>query len=228
MEVQRGKAYAVITGDIVSSSRLPEDDRRELHRVMNEGAAALREVFPEAVPADMDIFRGDSWQVLVTDPVFSLRVGLFYRAFLRARMQDNKVDTRMVIAVGTVDFVPDDHVSAGDGEAYRESGRTLERMPKSGRMQFVLAGKPREDSQAVDVVVQLLDVLAMHWTERQAQAVAGALRGWKQEKIAGSWKEKSISQQAVAQHLDRAGWHAVESGIEYFEQYLRRLCGTSH
>jgi len=36
--------------------------------------------------------------------------------------------------------------------------------------------------------------------------VTGALRGWKQEKIAETWWKKKVSQQAVAQHLARAGW----------------------
>ena len=42
----------------------------------------------------------------------------------------------------------------------------------------------------------------------------------KQEKIAEEWWEKRVTQQAVAQHLARAGWYSVEKGIQLFEQSL--------
>jgi hypothetical protein len=72
-------------------------------------------------------------------------------------------------------------------------------------------------------VIQLMDVLAANWSEKQAQAVMGALQGWTQEKIATTCWPKPITQQAVAQHLDRAGWHAFESGLLYFEDTLSNL-----
>ncbi len=225
MKIQRGKLYAVITGDIVASSRFSENDRKKLYHVMKDGGDTLCRVFGKAVvPMEVDIFRGDSWQLLITDPVKSLRVGLFYRAFLRVRMQNNKADTRMAIAVGTIDFIPGERVSDGDGEAYRKSGSALEKMSKSSLICFVLAGEKSEGRQnAIEAVVQLLDVLAMNWTEKQAQAIIGALQGWTQQEIATSWWNKPISQQAVGQHLDRAGWRAVDKGITFFENSLREL-----
>ncbi|NVM23607.1 MAG: hypothetical protein HWN68_17725 [Desulfobacterales bacterium] len=74
MKIKAGKLYAVITGDIVSSSKLPPEKRQQLHVVMNEGSNALRKAFKKDVPLDVDIFRGDSWQVLIPDPSKSLRI----------------------------------------------------------------------------------------------------------------------------------------------------------
>ncbi len=224
MRIKRGKLYAVITGDIVGSSRLPEYDRRKLHGVMQKGSVALHESFGETVPLDVDIFRGDSWQLLVAYPLEAFRIGLFYRAFIRVRMKSKEVDTRMSIAVGTIDFVPGERVSSGDGEAYRRSGDALTKMVRPCRMWFEVPGKMSgECPAAAEAVVQLIDVLATNWTEKQAQAITGALRGWTQEQIASSWREKRITQQAVAQHLDRAGWHAVAKGLSFFEDSLRGL-----
>ena len=223
MKIHRGKHYAVITGDIVGSSRLPGNDRRKLPQVMQEGADALRKVFGKAV-LGVDTFRGDGWQLVVTNPVKSLRIGLFYRAFLRTKMQTNKVDTRMAIAVGMIEFIPGKRVSEGDGEAFRRSGGTLEKMIKPSRIRFVLTEKESEGRlQAIEVVLMVVDLLAMNWTERQAQAIIGSVQGWTQEKIAAKWWRKPISQQAVAQHLDRAGWYAVDKGINFFENNLSEL-----
>jgi len=48
-------------------------------------------------------------------------------------MGAGKFDTRMAIAIGTVDFVPDDRVSRGDGHAYRDSGNALEQMMRGSK-----------------------------------------------------------------------------------------------
>jgi hypothetical protein len=75
-----------------------------------------------------------------------------------------------------------------------------------------------EIAETFDVIVRLVDAIATRWTDKQALAVSGALRGMKQEEIAEKLWEERITQQAVAQHLSRAGWEAVEKGINYFEQ----------
>lgn len=82
--------------------------------------------------------------------------------------------------------------------------------------------------QALDVILKLIDALARDWTEKQAHAVSGALLEYTQEKIARTWFEREISQQAVAQHLDRAGWNAVEIGLNYFTNSLSGITNKSN
>jgi len=100
---------------------------------MKKGSEALRKTFQGSIPLEADVFRGDSWQLLISDSALSLRIGLFLRAYLRAAMGAGKFDTRMAIAIGTVDFVPDDRVSRGDGHAYRDSGNALEQMMRGSK-----------------------------------------------------------------------------------------------
>jgi hypothetical protein len=219
MKIEKRKLYAVITGDIVNSSKLPVEERQRLLRIMKDGSKTLRRAFKGSAPLDVDVFRGDSWQLLVADPAISLRIGLFYRAFLRAATATNKLDTRMAIAIGTVDFVPDDRVSGGDGQAYRCSGKALEELTKASNMSFRFP--EREIEESLDVLVHLLDVLAMNWSDKQALAITGALQGLKQEEIGSLWKPP-ITQQSVNRHLQRAGWFPVEEAIVFFEKQLRK------
>lgn len=219
MKIEKGKLYAAITGDIVNFSRLPAEEREKLQRTMKEGSKVLRRTFRGSVPLDVDVFRGDSWQLLVTDPEKSLRIGLFYRAFLRAATATSKWDTRMAIAIGTVDFVPGDGVSKGDGQAYRYSGKALEEMAKSSNICFRFPQMDVEES--LDVLVHLLDVLAINWSDKQALAITGALQGMKQEEIRSLWKPP-ITQQSVNRHLQRAGWFPIEKAIEFFEKQLKK------
>lgn len=220
MKVHPGKLYAVITGDIVGSSRLQTNERKKLPKVMRETADALNSAFGKKAVMGVDTFRGDGWQLVVTNPVKALRIGLFYRAFLRARMDTNKVDTRMAIAVGQIDFIPGKRISEGDGEAFRRSGAALEEMSKRSRIRLVLGKETAGDPEAIATVVTLVDALAMNLTEKQAQAITGILQGWNQERIAASWSTKPITQQAVAQHLSGAGWHAIDKGITFIEKKL--------
>lgn len=217
MKIIKGKYYAVITGDIIGSTKLSIIERKALHNIMQKGSVELRKVFGKTVPLDVDIFRGDGWQIVIYDPKISLRVGLFYRAFIKAYMASIKVDTRMAIGVGTIDFIPGDKVSEGDGEAYRNSGKILEDISKSCYMRFVFSESL--NSEIIDTIVQLVDVIAMRWSSKQALAVLGALQGWHQEKIASLWLNP-IKQQTVQEHLESADWRAVKIAVDLFEKNL--------
>ena len=223
MKVRAHKLYAVITGDVIRSSRFVGVHRRKLHDAMTDADKALRQAFKDDVKLPVDIFRGDSWQCLVQDPVHGVRVGLFYRAALKASMDDNETDTRLAIAVGQVDFVPEERVSGGDGDAYRLSGQLMETMAHNARMNFGFAGKENTtEIKAIAVMLCLMDALARQWTSRQANAVCGALRNLSQKEIAETRWPRPITQQAVAQHLDRAGWHAIHQGLRFLEETLKQ------
>jgi len=215
--------YAVITGDLINSSKLSPKDWDRLHAIMKESSRILRESFKGIVPLDVDIFRGDSWQMLVVEPAKSLRLSLFYRAMIHAKMAIPNLDTRMAIAVGNIDAIPETRVSEGHGEAYHLSGEALDRLNKSKATNMSFVHKKDEIAEIFDVIVQLIDAIATRWTDKQALAISGVLRGMKQEEIAEKLWDKRITQQAVAQHLSRAGWDAVERGIEYFEKKINKL-----
>lgn len=210
--------YAVVTGDIIASTRLLLGERKKLYEVMKESSIEVEKVYNKSIPLPAQIFSGDSWQILISEPWNSLRIALFYRALLRAKMETHRINTRMAIAIGEVDFVPKDRVSEGYGQAYSLSGRTLSSIPKSSNMQFVY---PKiQEAHILNIIVQLIDTISSKWSDKQALAVTGALQQWTQEKIGASLWEKNISQQAVAQHLSRAGWYSVEQGLLYFEKTL--------
>ena len=228
MHVVSGKVYAVITGDIVGSSKLSEEARQRLHRVMKSGGDALRLTFSNAIIMDLDIFRGDGWQLVIAKPSLSLRIALFYRAFLRAHMVNDKTDTRMGIGMGEIDFIPEQRVSNGDGPAFRLSGRMVDSLPRQIKLSCGFIGcQPQAMHAAIQSIIQLIDVLAVQWSCKQALAVLGALQGLTQEQIAQQWHPSAVSQQAIAQHLDRCGWHAIKFAVDFFEKWVEEwLCNN--
>lgn len=219
MKISPHKRYAVLTGDVVDSSKLPKAKRQALPEVLRRASRATRKAFPEAVLLDVDVFRGDGWQLLVGDATLAVRIAFFFRACVRSESERGRgLDTRVAIGIGGIDFVPGERGSEGDGEAYRLSGRALESLPRN--QQACLALPPGSADRAAPTVIRLLDALAADWTGRQARAVMGALQGLTQEKIAELWSEP-IRQPVVARHLETAHWPAFDEGLRFLEDALR-------
>lgn len=210
------KIQAVVTGDIVGSSRLSPARREALPRVIHEGSRLLRREFPNLIPFDIDVFRGDSWQMLISSPPDALRALLTFRAFLLSRVRDDGVDTRSAVGIGAVDFTGE-RVSEGDGEAYRLSGRALDDMPSGRRMGISLPAERSAHEELCQAAVALTDEIVQQWTSRQAHAVMESLCGRTQRQIAEAWKPEPVTQQTVAKHLSRAGWSAIETALSAWE-----------
>lgn len=212
--------YAVLTGDVVGSSKLDDATRRLLPDALKKASKAARSLFGNTIPLDADIFRGDSWQLVVSDAKLGLRVALFFRAHLRGNSPGIGLDTRISIGIGQIKFLPKQQVSQGDGPAFRESGKMLESMPKSRRLALSIADS---EMPGVVSVVALIDVLMVRWTEKQALAVVGALRHLKQEEIGNSWNPP-VKQQVIARHLQQSSWKTIETeGLGYVEDILKAL-----
>ena len=216
MRADPKQKYAVVSGDFIGFSGLPAQIRESSYHLVKQAGVELTRLFPAAMPWEVDMFRGDGWQFVLADPVISLRAALFFRAYLRARAGGHATDVRLAIGVGPIDYVPDNRVSAGDGTAFRLSGRLLDQMAKqkTGSMRFVMKDEKR--SLPLDGITLLIGALADNWTERQARAAAGALQGLKTFQIAGLWPDK-ITYQAAGKHLRRARWPEIQTGLKIFE-----------
>jgi hypothetical protein len=210
------RLIAVITGDIVGFSKLPETERERLPSTMHCLSKKVREAWGDAVPMDVDVFGGDAWQVFVDPPRLALRVALFLRAGVISEIPG--MDTRLAIGVGRFDFISDERVSLSQGDAFTESGRLVAKEKKPGRMWFTAPGHP--ELEVWNVVFRCLDhLIQRHWTAANALAITGALRGWKQGQIAGLWTPP-IRQPSITKHLSSASWDILEAAIEEFESRI--------
>lgn len=214
--------YAVITGDFIGFSPLSAQTRQQLFRLAEEGGRHLHGIFGRRSPEPVDIFRGDGWQMLFPDPGIAFRAGLFFRAFIRSHAAGRYTDLRMAIGVGPIDYAPQGRISAGDGEAFRRSGKLLETMtsPREGTFRFVMDDSPA--ASALDGMAFLAGAIAEGWTQSQSRAVAGALAGMTRKEIGRSWPGK-ISTQAVGGHLKRAQWAALRFAVQNYEKSVRAI-----
>lgn len=218
--------YAVLTGDLVSSSALNSEDRRRLLAALQDAVRQAKLGFPDTVHGSVDIFRGDSWQLVLTDPVRALRIGLFIRTVIRAAPGLPQPDTRLSIGYGPVEYLPEGDISTGGGPAFSLSGIGLENAWKTCRMVLSFPENSRSRiTRALNIIVRLIDLQVTRWTARQAEAVAGALLDLTQEQIGQGWMRDQVSQQAISQHLDGAGWVKIKSSLEFTEEIFPELLG---
>ncbi len=201
------KYYSVITGDIVKSSRLPVDKHKMLIKVLRGCSTELPQVFPGVLKYEPELFRGDSWQLLIQKPELALSVALFYRAYLKAKMQLDSIDARMSISFGTVDIISSE---LGIGEAYKISGKALD---KKGRRKLKFVTTEISYPDSIDLIVENTDFISSRWTSRQSKIILLSLQNKNQKEIA---RKLRITQQAVSQHLDSAGWLIISSNISFY------------
>lgn len=222
--------HAVATGDIVASSELPDAKRRRLPEALRDAYAEVQTLAPEILPYDLAIMGGDGWQCYVRDPDQALPRILQFCTFLRA----DGLRSRCALAFDTVDFIDEDDLGASDGAAFRRSGHALQHFPKEQQMACLLPDALSPVYHlAAESLCELIDHLILNWTEAQAQAVAGMLRGIgtdvsiTQEAIAEQWEPEPVTRQTVNRHLQRAYWPRLERTLSRFARLVRHLSDTS-
>ena len=120
---------AIITGDIVRSEQISLDKRDLLIKVLRDIVEDLQKISP----MKMEMFRGDSFQIVVECPEASLKIASMIRAGLKSYSPTDAKevwDARISIGIGTTDYQGDSIVTS-DGEAFKLSGRGLDAMEKN-------------------------------------------------------------------------------------------------
>ncbi|MGI5819088.1 MAG: hypothetical protein ACOX9R_13445 [Armatimonadota bacterium] len=226
-EVDTAPLYAVLSGDIVGSSRFM-DSGPTVRDAITSAYRACAEAFEDALGGlpKVDVFAGDSWQMLVRSPAAALSVALCMRALIRSNEQLPEADTRIAIGIGTVEFIEQDRLSQSQGEAFTLSGEALDGLPDRGP-QIAVALPERwrrhtdeqllDPQETLDTMMVLLDWICGDWSAASANAIAGALRGLTQTQIA---EVTGVSQPAVSKSLNGGGWVQVKRVVDWWEAFL--------
>ena len=203
---------AVLTGDIVRSSRLAPDALDAVIGALARGAAAMSD-WEGAEPARFTRFRGDGWQCLAPAQPLALRAALFLRAHLRAL--DRDADTRISVGIGPAAIPPDGNLSAASGAAFEISGRGLDRMARVQQLAVAWA-EPPPGAALVGAVFALSDEISRLWTPLQAEVLIEVLSPGdeSQESLAA---QHGVSQQAIAKRLSGGGDWALRRALAALE-----------
>lgn len=224
---------AVITGDVVQSTKLAPDERSILVKAIKRTLKQWDNEFG----MQSELYRGDSFQCLIHDPKYALRMALLIRTYIRSLnpteafdiyKRENPdplksalytkwmFDARLAIGIGEVDD-PLEEVKISDGEAFQLSGRELDEI-KNGRQMMAIKTNDN-NAREVATEVELLDFIISKATALQCEVVNLKLLGNTEINIA---KELKINQSAVNQRSISAGWNAINNAVKRFEEIYQQ------
>lgn len=161
----------IITGDIVDSSQIRPQNRRELLNCLNTMGDELQCISP----FKMELFRGDSFQLLIEDPCAAMRIAILLRAGLihhTPNKEDGMWDARISLGIGNVEFLSEDIVTS-DGEAFQYSGRQLDVM---GKQRLAVKTPWKEANDELELSTSFIDDIINGWSSKQAGMIYLTLR----------------------------------------------------
>ena len=209
--------YAVLTGDIVKSSRMSPADLKRLPGTLT---AIFQSIDPICKPAEFttqfSIFRGDSFQV-ICQPACAIRAWLIIRAGLRSAYPSplsRAVDARTGIAIGKVGHLAK-NITESSGEAFNLSGRLLEELKAPRLTGFTSENK--QINKEWNVSFMLAEDIIRRWTTTQCQMLPLLLQPMNQAEIAQATKTR---QPTVTAKINAMGWGAIEQWMNYYNELM--------
>jgi|GEM_PF-197479 len=214
--MQQRRLYAVLTGDIIRSTTLSPQELDAVRAALITAVNVARRWKRGLVQGQPEFFRGDAWQLLLTDPALALRIAIHLRASLLAT---GLADTRIAIGLGEVDAVSSERISLSTGQAFALSGKALDRMTRYSNMTIEVPPSAEALSAWLRIVAHLCDALICQWTKRQAELVRAAVQPKEPDTglIARALRPR-ISKQAVAKGLGGANWYVLREAVRLYEK----------
>lgn len=208
--------FAVLTGDIIGSSRLSATQLDRTRSLVLKGAQQFQSKSRPLVFGVPEFFRGDAWQLVLREPRQALRVALYIRALLSAKAG---VETRISIGIGPVDAINRSRTSLSTGEAFTLSGHALDEITGYFDLTGALPDRAAVLAWWFPAILHLCSGLIRDWTRRQAEIVSLALLADSQthERIARSL-HPPVSKQTVSESLAGANWRSLLEAIRVFEK----------
>ena len=214
------RTTAIITGDIVDSTKLNLAERN----IMINALQAIPEILSPFEKISMEIFRGDSFQVQISKPEIAAKAAIAIRAWLRSQVElsgKEPLDARLAIGIWETDY-ESESLSMSDGEAFRLSGRLLDRMHKA---RLAIATPWSTVNEELRLSTAFVDDIISSWTQNQSKIMLLRIQTSKRHIELSQTLE--ISRQMVDKSLKSSKEELIESYIDRFEKIIIEHTGKS-
>jgi len=199
----------VITADIVNSRSAEQ---------VEDWLLPLKEClsFYGNTPADWEVYRGDSFQLVTESVLSALTASVHLKAVVRSTKD---LDVQMAIGLGEVSYRAD-RITESNGAAFSQSGETFERLKESEKNLALKTGKEELDKW-IGATLELAAVIMNDWNPGTAKVVAAQM--FYPEKSQTDLAEiLSVSQAAVSKALKRAHFVAIRDYIAALNLQITR------
>ena len=155
--------FAVLTGDIVKSREITPRSR------LIDALKETLETVKDAHRAEYDLYRGDSFQLVLPSAPSAALVAVIIRSGLKSRSPKNGEtwDARISIGIGDITY-RGESVSESDGPAFLLSGQGMDKLGSTNRRLIIEAPWEHAD-RSLSLVTRFADDLISHWSRYSAE-----------------------------------------------------------
>ena len=124
--------------------------------------------FNQFCPVKIEFFRGDSFQLLIDNPLEGLRIAVLLRAGLKKQTpseSNQQWDARLALGIGSVDYTSE-QVVVSDGEAFHFSGWEFDKL---GKRKLAVRTPWNEVNEELVLSTLFADDIISDWSNAQAQ-----------------------------------------------------------
>ena len=228
-DVHMARLYAVLTGDLIGSSKSSPERLEATMDNIATTAQFLAEYTGEKTRFTR--YRGDGWQ-LTLSPAFYLRALALILAKLKADRQT--LSTRIGIGIGSVDSFGTTDLRDAQGAAFVLSGRALDSLTRDHSLMLsaeTLANAIQEKRTerlrgtiewSDAAMLPMFGFIARRWSAAQAEAMAIALENDHQTQATIAAK-LGITRQALNIRLTGAGYGPILAAIKLTERHFNDI-----
>jgi hypothetical protein len=203
------KLTSIITGDIIHSKRsTPKSWLNALKSELRKSGSA---------PKQWEIFRGDSFQLEVKNPLDAICTAIKIKASIR---KIGGVDVRMAIGIGTKTHNAE-KITVSNGSAFVFSGDKFETLKKE-KQTLAICSEWKTFDNEINLYLRLGLIAMDNWTMNAAEIVRIALENpdMSQENLG---KRLGIKQNAVSGRLKRARFEEINEVINIYRSKLKTI-----
>lgn len=205
---------AIITGDLIKSQSNSPDEYRHLVRTLEIG---IKEV-NQRVSIKYELFRGDSFQLEVSEYSRVVEVAILLRLFLKSKHAKGEWDARLGIGIGS-NTISTHSIGTSTGDAHRHSGSAFDTI-KSERLAF--STKNKELNEVLNLTGRFANNLLVQMTQTQAKFLSYYL--WFSPTTHNMLaKQLETSRVNTTQVLNSANYKLIEDYISFSTAQIARV-----
>ena len=208
------ETYAVLTGDIVKSREI--SPRAQLIETLKEALETAKETHH----AEYDLYRGDSFQVVVPSAPAAALVAIIIRSRLISHSPKSSKtwDARISIGIGGITY-RGEKVTDSDGPAFVLSGKSMNELSKKNRRLIIKAPWEQAD-RSLSLVTRFADDIISNWSRYSAETAFYSLVYKESQSILA--KRLGKSQSTINSRIATAKLKLVKAYIQHVKEYISR------
>lgn len=204
---------AVITGDIINSSKIKGDVLASLMNKVEAFLESRKNAYPDM---EFETFRGDSFQIMLPQAERCIELSALMRAFIISLSPGTGLwDVRISVGLGTLDSI-DRRVTLSSGTAFVNSGRGLDKMKKRERLVFKSPSKNLDAD--LNLSASMITIIISSWTLKRAKICLHAMLGHSRDSICGKF---NISNTTLSSVLSASNYTEFRKALEWSETQIK-------